>query len=169
MSSFAQSQRDSLLSSVQSSQPKSLQAAKISDRERERERERESDSSFFKVFLIGDCHVGKTNLLFRFTQDRFTTQYISTIGEDYLSKDVTIDGMTVTLQIWDTAGQERFSRAITSSYYRGAQGVVVVYDVTNHDSFVNVQGWINEVQRCVCVCVCMCVYVCVYVFDVCMI
>jgi Ras-related protein Rab-1A len=102
-----------------------------------------SSRTIYKIFLIGDCNVGKTNLLLRFVQDRFTEQFISTIGVDFLQKD--LEG--VTLQVWDTAGQERFSKAITSSYYRGAQGIVVVYDVTSRSSFDRVPMWLAEIDK----------------------
>jgi len=100
----------------------------------------------FKLVLIGDSGVGKSCLLLRFADDSFTDSYISTIGVDFRFRTVTIDGKTVKLQIWDTAGQERF-RTITSAYYRGAHGIIMVYDVTNQDSFDHVEEWLNEVNR----------------------
>lgn len=100
----------------------------------------------FKLVLIGDSGVGKSCLLLRFADDSFTDSYISTIGVDFRFRTVTIDGKTVKLQIWDTAGQERF-RTITSAYYRGAHGIIMVYDVTSQDSFDHVEEWLNEVNR----------------------
>ncbi|KAG0496837.1 hypothetical protein HPP92_001528 [Vanilla planifolia] len=127
----------------------------------------------FKLLLIGDSGVGKSCLLLRFADDSYLESYISTIGVDFVSicicfngdphlsfwiriwfcifsyrKYVLVeqDGKTIKLQIWDTAGQERF-RTITSSYYRGAHGIIVVYDVTDEESFKNVKQWLNEIDR----------------------
>jgi Ras-related protein Rab-1A len=100
----------------------------------------------FKLVLIGDSGVGKSCLLLRFADDAFTESYISTIGVDFRFRTVKIDKKTVKLQIWDTAGQERF-RTITSAYYRGADGIIMVYDVTTQDSFAHVNDWLNEVNR----------------------
>ncbi len=100
----------------------------------------------FKLLLIGDSGVGKSCLLLRFADDTYTQDYISTIGVDFKIRTVELDGKTVKLQIWDTAGQERF-RTITSSYYRGAHGIIIVYDVTDHESFNNVKQWLQEIDR----------------------
>jgi len=100
----------------------------------------------FKLLLIGDSGVGKSCLLFRFADHAYTESYISTIGVDFKIRTVELDGKTIKLQIWDTAGQERF-RTITSSYYRGAHGIIVVYDCTDLDSFNNVKQWLNEIDR----------------------
>ncbi|CAN1333797.1 GTP-binding protein YPTM2 [Linum perenne] len=98
----------------------------------------------FKLLLIGDSGVGKSCLLLRFADDSYLDSYISTIGVDFKIRTVEQDGKTIKLQIWDTAGQERF-RTITSSYYRGAHGIIVVYDVTDQESFNNVKQWLNEI------------------------
>ncbi|CDS09371.1 GTP-binding protein ypt1 [Lichtheimia hyalospora FSU 10163] len=100
----------------------------------------------FKLLLIGDSGVGKSCLLLRFADDTYTESYISTIGVDFKIRTIELEGKTVKLQIWDTAGQERF-RTITSSYYRGAHGIIVVYDVTDQDSFNNVKQWMQEIER----------------------
>lgn len=123
----------------------------------------------FKLLLIGDSGVGKSCLLLRFADDTYTESYISTIGVDFKIRTIELEGKTVKLQIvraflrfqyirvcssltiadraqWDTAGQERF-RTITSSYYRGAHGIIVVYDVTDMDTFSNVKQWLQEIDR----------------------
>mmetsp|Transcript_7058 Transcript_7058/g.9808 ORF Transcript_7058/g.9808 Transcript_7058/m.9808 type:complete len:209 (+) Transcript_7058:126-752(+) len=100
----------------------------------------------FKLVLIGDSGVGKSCLLLRFADDSFTDSYISTIGVDFRFRTLKINKKTVKLQIWDTAGQERF-RTITSAYYRGADGIIMVYDVTSQESFEHVDEWLNEVDR----------------------
>ncbi|KAL1489366.1 hypothetical protein ABEB36_014279 [Hypothenemus hampei] len=100
----------------------------------------------FKLLIIGDSGVGKSSLLLRFSDNTFTGSYITTIGVDFKIKTVNIDGQKVKLQIWDTAGQERF-RTITSTYYRGTHGVIIVYDVTNGDTFANVKRWLHEIDQ----------------------
>jgi Ras-related protein Rab-1A len=103
----------------------------------------------FKLLLIGDSGVGKSCLLLRFADDTYTESYISTIGVDFKIRTIELESKTIKLQIWDTAGQERF-RTITSSYYRGAHGIIVVYDVTDRDSFQNVKQWLHEIDRYAC-------------------
>jgi len=103
----------------------------------------------FKILLVGDSGVGKSSLLLRFTDDMFQETFISTIGVDFKIRNVNIEGKTVKMQIWDTAGQERF-RTITSSYYRGAHGIIVVYDITDTVSFNNAKMWLNEIERYAC-------------------
>ena len=93
-----------------------------------------------KLLLIGDSGVGKSCLLLRFSDDAFNTSFITTIGIDFKIRTVEIDNKRCKLQIWDTAGQERF-RTITTAYYRGAMGIAVVYDITDEQTLVSVQGW----------------------------
>jgi Ras-related protein Rab-1A len=100
----------------------------------------------FKLVLIGDSGAGKSCLLLRFADDAFTESYITTIGVDFRFKTIPVENKTIKLQIWDTAGQERF-RTITSAYYRGADGIIIVYDICDRDSFTNVDEWHNEVNR----------------------
>lgn len=100
----------------------------------------------FKILLVGDSGVGKSCLLLRFAEDSYTNSYISTIGVDFKIRTIEIEGKTVKLQIWDTAGQERF-RTITTSYYRGAHGIIIAYDITDMESFNSVKNWHTEVQR----------------------
>ncbi|XP_075154687.1 RAS oncogene family member Rab35 isoform X2 [Haematobia irritans] len=100
----------------------------------------------FKLLIIGDSGVGKTSLLLRFSDDTFNSSHISTIGVDFKIRTFTIDDQQVKVQIWDTAGQERF-RTITSTYYRGTHGVIVVYDVTDGGSFQNIRKWLQEIHE----------------------
>jgi len=99
----------------------------------------------FKVVLIGDSGVGKSNLLSRFTRNEFCLESKSTIGVEFATRSVQIDGKTIKAQIWDTAGQERY-RAITSAYYRGAVGALLVYDITSFESFNNARKWLTELR-----------------------
>lgn len=99
----------------------------------------------FKVVLIGDSGVGKSNLLSRFTRNEFSLESKSTIGVEFATRSIRVDDKIVKAQIWDTAGQERY-RAITSAYYRGAVGALLVYDVTRHVTFENVERWLKELR-----------------------
>lgn len=100
----------------------------------------------FKLLIIGDSGVGKSSLLIRFSDNTFSGNYITTIGVDFKIRTIDVHGEKVKLQIWDTAGQERF-RTITSTYYRGTHGVIVVYDVTSGESFANVKRWLHEIEN----------------------
>ncbi|RLN41829.1 hypothetical protein C2845_PM01G25880 [Panicum miliaceum] len=99
----------------------------------------------FKVVLIGDSGVGKSNLLSRFTRNTFSLDSKSTIGVEFATRTIQVEGKTIKAQIWDTAGQERY-RAITSAYYRGAVGALLVYDVTKAATFENVKRWLKELR-----------------------
>ncbi|NP_001313159.1 ras-related protein Rab11A [Nicotiana tabacum] len=99
----------------------------------------------FKMVLIGDSGVGKSNILSRFTRNEFCLESKSTIGVEFATRTLQVEGKTVKAQIWDTAGQERY-RAITSAYYRGAVGALLFYDITKRQTFDNVQRWLRELR-----------------------
>lgn len=99
----------------------------------------------FKLLLIGDSGVGKTSILFKFSEDTFSPAFISTIGIDFKIRTIDVDGKKIKLQVWDTAGQERF-RTITTAYYRGAMGIMLVYDVSNMRSFESMINWIRNIE-----------------------
>lgn len=96
--------------------------------------------------LIGDTCVGKSCLLVRFADDCFSENYITTIGVDFRFRTLQINKSTIKLQIWDTAGQERY-RTITNAYYKGADGIIIVFDLCNKESFLNVGSWLKEVEK----------------------
>lgn len=100
----------------------------------------------FKIVLIGDSGVGKSNLLTRFTKNEFNLESKTTIGVEFATKTIMSENKVMKAQIWDTAGQERY-RAITSAYYRGAVGALVVYDITKYPSFTNVEKWLKELRE----------------------
>ena len=97
------------------------------------------------MVLIGDSGVGKSNLLSRFTRNEFNLDSKSTIGVEFATRSIQVDSKTVKAQIWDTAGQERY-RAITSAYYRGAVGALLVYDISKHQTYENVTRWLKELR-----------------------
>ena len=99
----------------------------------------------FKIVVIGDAGVGKSAILHRFSIGEFEEDMPSTIGVDFYVKTIRINDKTVKLTIWDTAGQERF-RALTSSYYRNCNGIILVYDVSCKDSFDHLQDWMDEID-----------------------
>ena len=99
----------------------------------------------FKVVIIGDSGVGKSNLLSRFTRNEFHLDSKSTIGVEFATRSIQHDGKIIKAQIWDTAGQERY-RAITSAYYRGAVGALLVYDISKRLTFENVERWLKELR-----------------------
>uniref|UniRef100_A0A023FGP6 small monomeric GTPase n=1 Tax=Amblyomma cajennense TaxID=34607 RepID=A0A023FGP6_AMBCJ len=98
-----------------------------------------------KILIIGESNVGKSSLLLRFTDDVFDPNLAATIGVDFKVKTLTVDGNKAKLAIWDTAGSERF-RTLTPSYYRGAQGAILVYDVCNHSTFQKLDHWLAELE-----------------------
>jgi len=99
----------------------------------------------FKLLIIGNSSVGKTSFLFRYADDSFTSAFVSTVGIDFKVKTVFRNDKRVKLQIWDTAGQERY-RTITTAYYRGAMGFILMYDITNEESFNAVQDWVTQIK-----------------------
>ena len=100
----------------------------------------------FKVLLLGNSNVGKSSLFLRFVDDIWNDTFVPTIGVDFKIKTFEIDSKKVKMQIWDTAGQERFKNII-ASYYRGAHGILLIYDVTDKDSFKNISNWLIEIER----------------------
>lgn len=105
----------------------------------------QSEDYLFKVVLIGDSAVGKSNLLSRYARNEFNNNSKATIGVEFQTQSMEIEGKEVKAQIWDTAGQERF-RAVTSAYYRGAVGALIVYDISRRGTFENVGRWLEELK-----------------------
>ena len=101
----------------------------------------------YKILLLGDSTVGKTCFLLRFMEDSFIDLHMATIGLDYKLKTMILEEQKIVkVQIWDTAGQDKF-RAITRNYYKGASGIILIFDVTNIKSFENIKKWINEIKE----------------------
>ena len=100
----------------------------------------------YKIVLIGDSGVGKSNLLSRFTRNEFSLETKTTIGVEFATRTIVVDNKTIKAQIWDTAGQERY-RAITCAYYRGAVGALLVYDIARGSSFNNLNRWLTELRE----------------------
>ena len=100
-----------------------------------------------KILLIGDSSVGKTSILLRYVDDEFNDSYISTIGIEYKIKTINVNNKKITMRIWDTSGQERY-RSITQNFYRNANGILFVFDVTKKESFNNIKLWLTDSQNC---------------------
>ena len=100
----------------------------------------------FKVLLLGNSDVGKSSLLLRFVDQVWNDSFVPTIGVDFKVKTVEIGDKKIKMQIWDTAGQERF-RNVVSTYFRGSNGILLIYDVTNKDSFKNLESWLIEIEK----------------------
>ncbi|KIM30205.1 hypothetical protein M408DRAFT_328277 [Serendipita vermifera MAFF 305830] len=98
-----------------------------------------------KIALVGDCKVGKSALISRFTESEFLVDYLATIGAEFRAINMNIDGANIKVQIWDTSGQERF-RFITKAYYRGVGGAILVYDIADHSSYINVARWLKDLR-----------------------
>jgi small GTP-binding protein len=108
--------------------------------------EEDSHDYLFKIVLIGAPGVGKSCLLTRFTRNEFNLEQKSTIGVEFATRTMTIDNKKVKMQVWDTAGQDRY-RAITTAYYKGAVGALVVYDITNSETLGSLDSWLSELDQ----------------------
>ncbi|KAM3142557.1 hypothetical protein pb186bvf_005459 [Paramecium bursaria] len=102
-----------------------------------------------KLLVIGDSGVGKTNIILRYCENNFHPSHLSTIGIDFKLKTIDVDGTRIKMNIWDTAGQERF-KTITQTYYKGAQGIILVYAINDRDSFNNISNWIKQIKNHAC-------------------
>jgi Ras-related protein Rab-1A len=100
----------------------------------------------FKILLVGNSSVGKSSLFLRFVDDIWNETFVPTIGVDFKIKTIEVEKKNVKLQIWDTAGEERF-RTIISSYYKGAHGILLMFDVTDYDSFESLENWLIEIEK----------------------
>ena len=98
----------------------------------------------FKILTIGESGVGKTCVLRRFVENKFLKNHLATIGIDFKTRVINLNGLTIKLKIWDTAGQERF-RNITNQYYKGADGILLVYDVTDEESYNKIRDWMDQI------------------------
>lgn len=119
--------------------------ASADDKKWQRDAADQNFDYMFKLLIIGNSATGKTSLLFRYADDSFTSAFVSTVGIDFKVKTVFRNDKRVKLQIWDTAGQERY-RTITTAYYRGAMGFILLYDITNEESFQAVQDWSTQIK-----------------------
>ena len=104
-----------------------------------------TDEIVLKILVLGDSAVGKTSILLKYTDDYFPNVYVTTIGVEYKTKIVKVNGLDITLQIWDTAGQERF-RSLAKSFMQGADGILFVYDITYKKSFDSIKNWIRQTE-----------------------
>ena len=100
-----------------------------------------------KILLVGDSSVGKTTLLLKYVEGKFSDSHITTIGVEYKDKEITVDNRKINLQIWDTSGQERY-RSITKNFYRNADGILFIFDVTNEESFNQLKDWLTSSEVC---------------------
>ena len=109
--------------------------------------EKKQKELLYKILLLGDSSVGKTCFLMRYSDNTFQEIHMSTIGLDYKLKNVQLDdGKIVKIQIWDTAGQDRF-RSITKNYYKGAHGIILIYDVTSRKTYENIRNWVTQIKE----------------------
>ena len=100
----------------------------------------------FKVLLLGNSDVGKSSIILRYVDQTWSDTFVPTIGVDFKVKTLEVDNKKIKMQIWDTAGQERF-RTVISSYFRGSHGLFLIYDITNRDSFKNLENWLSEIEE----------------------
>jgi len=100
----------------------------------------------FKLLIIGNSSVGKSSLLLRFADDVFNDSFLPTIGVDFKIRTIESSGSVIKLQIWDTAGQEKF-KTITAAYYKGAQGLLLVFDISDRKSFIDIENWMLEAEK----------------------
>ena len=100
----------------------------------------------FKVLLLGDSGVGKSSLILRYTEETFNSKLVNSIGVDFKMKKKEVDGKVIKVQIWDTAGHERF-RSITYSYYRGANAIIIVFDLSDKKSFISITEWLKQIEK----------------------
>ncbi|XP_051988315.1 ras-related protein Rab-3D-like [Xyrauchen texanus] len=119
--------------------------ASVTDSRSQKDAADQNFDYMFKLLIIGNSSVGKTSFLFRYADDSFTSAFVSTVGIDFKVKTVFRNNKRIKLQIWDTAGQERY-RTITTAYYRGAMGFLLMFDITNQDSFNAVQDWATQIK-----------------------
>lgn len=98
-----------------------------------------------QLLIIGDSTVGKTSLLYRYTEDKFSAQHLATVGIDFFTKDETFNNKVVRIKVWDTAGQERY-KSLTNAFFRNAQGIILVYDVSNLETFDNLKYWLQSIN-----------------------
>ncbi|XP_065669081.1 ras-related protein Rab-21 isoform X2 [Hydra vulgaris] len=110
----------------------------------------------FKVVLLGEGCVGKTSILLRYCQDKFNDKHLTTLQAAFLNRRLNIDSKRINLSIWDTAGQERF-HALGPIYYRDSQGAILVYDITDEDSFQKVKNWVKELRKMLGEEICLCI------------
>ena len=107
----------------------------------------EEDYRLYKILLLGDCAVGKSCLLLRYCENSFQESHLATIGLDFRLKTITLENnRKIRIQIWDTAGEDRF-RAITKNYYKGAHGIILIYDVTDQQSFQHIKDWVDKIKE----------------------
>ena len=106
----------------------------------------DSYEKLFKILLLGDSSVGKSSLFLSFMDKSWNETFVPTIGVDFKIKTINVNNMNIKFQVWDTAGQERF-RTIISSYYKGAHGILLVYDITLKESFESLNDWLNEIKK----------------------
>ena len=99
-----------------------------------------------KILIIGDSTVGKTNFVYKFSEDKFSENYFATTGIELKTSSIQIDGKSIKIQLWDTAGQEKY-RAMTKNLYLKSQGIIILFDITNETSFINLKNWMSQIKE----------------------